>query len=109
MDKYRVFDEIISLNLVNCEEASVEALLVAIPHTKAGADILFASDASPYPDANVDKVIELLRGKGIHFNAMIIGDCSMQDSWNNLPYIKWVGNQNTLLTRHNVYRKNAVH
>nr|MEC4581362.1 hypothetical protein [Candidatus Parabeggiatoa sp.] len=33
----------------------------------------------------IDKVIELLRGKGIRFNAMITGDCSKQDSWNNLP------------------------
>ncbi len=31
-----------------CEEASVEALLVAIPHTKVGGEILFATDASPY-------------------------------------------------------------
>jgi uncharacterized repeat protein (TIGR01451 family) len=68
-----------------CEEASVEALLVAIPHTKAGGDILFATDASPYDDADVEKVIELLRGKGIRFNAMITGDCSMPESWNQLP------------------------
>jgi len=68
-----------------CEEASVEALLVAIPHTKASGDILFATDASPYDDADVEKVMTLLRGKGIRFNAMITGDCSKQDSWNNLP------------------------
>jgi hypothetical protein len=68
-----------------CEEAAVEALLVAIPHTKVGGDILFATNASPYADADVDKVIELLRSKGIRFNAMITGDCSMQESWNELP------------------------
>ncbi|EDN68712.1 hypothetical protein BGP_0163 [Beggiatoa sp. PS] len=68
-----------------CEEAAVEALLVAIPHTKAGGEILFATDASPYADADVEKVIELLRGKGIRFNAMITGDCSQPDSWNELP------------------------
>ncbi|MEK8017249.1 MAG: pilin [Candidatus Parabeggiatoa sp.] len=68
-----------------CEEAAVEALLVAIPHTKVGGEILFATDASPYPDADVEKVIELLRAKGIRFNAMITGDCSMPESWNNLP------------------------
>jgi uncharacterized repeat protein (TIGR01451 family) len=67
-----------------CEEASIEALLVAIPHTQAGGNILFASDASPYPDANVDKVIELLRGKGIRFNAILTGDCTQKDSWNEL-------------------------
>ncbi|MDM8559106.1 hypothetical protein [Candidatus Parabeggiatoa sp. HSG14] len=58
---------------------------MAIPHVKTGADILFASDASPYPDANVDKVIELLRGKGIRFNAILTGDCTQKDSWNELP------------------------
>lgn len=68
-----------------CEEASVEALLVAIPHTQAGGDILFATDASPYADADVEKVIELLRSKGIRFNAMITGDCSMSESWNEWP------------------------
>jgi len=68
-----------------CEEASVEALLVAIPHTKVGGEILFATDASPYDDADVEKVMTLLRGKGIRFNAMITGDCSMPESWNNLP------------------------
>ena len=68
-----------------CEEAAVEALLVAIPHTKVGGDILFVTNASPYPDADVEKVIELLRGKGIRFNAMITGDCSQPDSWNELP------------------------
>ena len=68
-----------------CEEASVEALLVAIGHTKASGDILFATDASPYDDADVEKVMTLLRGKGIRFNAMITGDCSMPESWNNLP------------------------
>jgi uncharacterized repeat protein (TIGR01451 family) len=68
-----------------CPEASVEALLVAIPHTKAGGDILFSTDASPYADAEVEKVIELLRAKGIRFNAMITGDCSQENSWNELP------------------------
>ncbi len=68
-----------------CPEASMEALLVAIPHTKAGGDILFSTDASPYDDADVEKVMTLLRGKGIRFNAMITGDCSMPESWNNLP------------------------
>jgi uncharacterized repeat protein (TIGR01451 family) len=68
-----------------CEEAAVEALLVAVPHTIIGGDILFATDASPYADADVEKVIELLRSKGIRFNAMITGDCSMPESWNQLP------------------------
>jgi uncharacterized repeat protein (TIGR01451 family) len=68
-----------------CPEASVEALLIAIPHTKEGGDILFSTDASPYPDAEVEKVTELLRSKGIRFNTMITGDCSQESSWNELP------------------------
>ena len=68
-----------------CPEASVEALLVTIPHTKQGGDILFATDASPYADADIEKVSELLRSKKIHFNAMISGDCSQEQDWNTLP------------------------
>ena len=71
-----------------CEEASVEALLVAIPHIKAGGKILFATDASPYDDADVDKVIEWLRSKGIQFNTMLTGDCNQPGSWNQLPSIQ---------------------
>ena len=66
-----------------CPEASVEALEIAIPHTKKGGFILFATDASPYDDANVENVIEQLRRKGIRFNALITGDCSIgSNSWN---------------------------
>jgi len=65
-----------------CEEASAEALLVAIPHTKAEGQILFASDASPYADADIEKVVELLKNKAINFNAFITGDCTMEESWN---------------------------
>ena len=68
-----------------CPEASVEALKIAIPHTKQGGDILFATDASPYVDANIEAVIEKLRNKGIRFNGIITGDCSQPDSWNELP------------------------
>ena len=69
----------------DCSEASVEALNLAIPHVKNGGDILFATDASPYADAEVETVVNLLRDKGIRFNAMITGDCSDQSSWNELP------------------------
>jgi hypothetical protein len=68
-----------------CPEASVEALNIAIPHTKQGGEILFATDASPYVDANIEAVIEGLRNKGIRFNGIITGDCSQPDSWNELP------------------------
>ncbi len=69
----------------SCPEASVEALMIAIPHLKAGGYILFATDAAPYPDADVEKVIALLTAKGIRFNAMITGDCSNENDWNQLP------------------------
>ena len=67
-----------------CPEASVEALQKAIPHVKEGGFILFATDASPYKDADVDTVTQQLRDKGIRFNAMITGDCTMEESWNQL-------------------------
>jgi tRNA G46 methylase TrmB len=56
--------------------------LIAVPHTKEGGYILFATDASPYADAEIEKVMALLRSKGIRFNAMITGDCSNQSDWN---------------------------
>jgi len=65
-----------------CPEASVEALLIAVPHTKKGGDILFATDASPYADADVEKVMAQQRAKGIRFNAMITGDCTNESDWN---------------------------
>ena len=67
-----------------CNEASAEALNLVIPHVKKGGSILFATDASPYPDADVNAIIDQLRDSGIRLNAMITGDCSMQDSWNEL-------------------------
>jgi len=68
-----------------CPEASAEALLIAIPHTKPDGNILFATDASPYENAKIDKIVEMLRSKSIRFNAMITGDCTQPDSWNKLP------------------------
>jgi uncharacterized repeat protein (TIGR01451 family) len=65
-----------------CAEASAEALNIAIPHTKIGGNILFASDASPYPDADINGLTEMMLSKGIRFNAMITGDCSQKDSRN---------------------------
>jgi uncharacterized repeat protein (TIGR01451 family) len=67
-----------------CPEASADALLIAIPHTKPDGNILFATDASPYENADIDKIVELLRGKSIRFNAMITGDCTQPDSWNEI-------------------------
>jgi hypothetical protein len=68
-----------------CPEASADALLIAIPHTKQGGSILFTTDASPYDDADIDGITEQLLNKGIRFNAMITGDCTQKDSWNELP------------------------
>jgi uncharacterized repeat protein (TIGR01451 family) len=67
-----------------CHEASVEALNLVIPHVKEGGSILFATDASAYPDADIDAVIEQLRAKSISFNGMITGDCTDKNSWNDL-------------------------
>jgi extracellular elastinolytic metalloproteinase len=67
-----------------CHEASVEALNLVIPHVKDGGSILFATDASAYPDADIDAVIEQLRAKSISFNGMITGDCTDKNSWNDL-------------------------
>jgi len=68
-----------------CEEASVEAINIGISHTKEGGFILFVTDASPYDDADVEGTIERLRSKGLVFNPMITGDCSLESSWNDLP------------------------
>ena len=66
----------------SCPEASIEALQVAIPHVKAGGTIFLITDASPYPDADIENVIEQLLSKGIRLNAQITGDCSIESSWN---------------------------
>jgi uncharacterized repeat protein (TIGR01451 family) len=66
----------------SCPEASVEALEMSIPHVKTGGSIFLITDASPYPDANIEKVIEQLLSKGIRLHAQITGDCSTENSWN---------------------------
>jgi uncharacterized repeat protein (TIGR01451 family) len=68
-----------------CPEASIEALDFVMPYLKKGGIILFTTDASPYPDANVEGVMESMRSKGIRFNAMITGDCSTENNWNQEP------------------------
>ncbi|MEK8018603.1 MAG: choice-of-anchor D domain-containing protein [Candidatus Parabeggiatoa sp.] len=66
----------------SCPEASIEALQVAISHVKPGGTIFLITDASPYPDANIESVIEQLLSKGIRLHAQITGDCSIESSWN---------------------------
>ncbi len=66
----------------SCPEASIEALQVAISHVKPGGTIFLITDASPYPDANIESVIEQLLSKGIRLHAQITGDCSSESNWN---------------------------
>jgi hypothetical protein len=68
-----------------CPEASVEALDFVIPYIKEGGTILFTTDASPYPDADVTKTVKSMTDKNIQFDAIITGDCSMKESWNVIP------------------------
>jgi len=65
-----------------CPEASFEAISFAIPHVKEGGTILFATDASPYEGSDVDGMLARLRSNGIIFNAMLFGDCTNPESWN---------------------------
>ena len=67
-----------------CPEASVEALEVAVKHLKEGGTLFFSTDASPYDDADVASLIQLIESKNIKFHAIVTGDCSNQDSWNEV-------------------------
>lgn len=67
-----------------CPEASVEALEVAIKHLRDGGTLFFSTDASPYEDANVAGLIQLIESKNIKFHAIVTGDCSSRDSWNEV-------------------------
>jgi len=68
-----------------CNEASAEAISLVIPHVKNGGTILFATDASPYPDADIGALAQQLTENGIRFNPVITGDCTDKSSWNNMP------------------------
>jgi len=68
-----------------CPEASVEALTLAIEHLKDGGVILFTTDASPYADADLEKLGKLISGKDMNLVTILTGDCSNQDDWNVLP------------------------
>ena len=68
-----------------CPEASVEALTLAIEHLKEGGVILFTTDASPYADADLEKLGNLISGKDMNLTTILTGDCSDRDSWNLLP------------------------
>jgi uncharacterized repeat protein (TIGR01451 family) len=68
-----------------CPEASVEALTLAIEHLKDGGVILFTTDASPYADADLEKLGKLVSDKDMNLITILTGDCSNRDSWNVLP------------------------
>jgi hypothetical protein len=42
------------------------------------------TDASPYEDADVVGISDRLKAKEIIFSAIITGDCSNRESWNNI-------------------------
>ncbi len=65
-----------------CHEASVEALAKVARHVKAGGQIWFATDASPYPDSDVPAVLDLLKTQNIRFHATVTGDCREVNSLN---------------------------
>jgi uncharacterized repeat protein (TIGR01451 family) len=67
-----------------CPEASSEALEVAITHLRDGGVILLATDASPYQDADLEKLSEMIKNKAMKFVPIITGDCGMSGSWNDL-------------------------
>ena len=68
-----------------CPEASVEAIDAVIPHVKEGGIIIFASDASPYDDADIQALAEKLVKKKIKLVSVITGDCSDgEKSWNDV-------------------------
>jgi hypothetical protein len=66
-----------------CPEASVEAVELAAHHVKPGGQVWFTTDASPYPDANVQGALDLLQSKNIRFNATVTGDCTTAGSAND--------------------------
>lgn len=71
-----------------CPEASSEALEVAITHLRDGGVILLATDASPYQDADLEKLSEMIKNKAMKFVPIITGDCTMPGSWNELTTTK---------------------
>jgi uncharacterized repeat protein (TIGR01451 family) len=67
-----------------CQEASAEALGLAISHTVRSGTIFLITDAAPYEDADLGVLTKRLRDKQIRFSTLISGDCttsSGQNSW----------------------------
>ncbi len=67
-----------------CPEASAEALGIAIKHLQDGGVLMLATDASPYDSADVTGLAEQIRAKNMKFHALVTGDCTDQQSWNEV-------------------------
>lgn len=59
----------------DCPEGSVEALNSVMDTVRRGGTILFVTDASPHPGADIDATIAGLRARGIRVNVLLSGDC----------------------------------
>jgi hypothetical protein len=58
-------------------------LAFTVVHVKQGGQIWFTTDASSYPDADIDGLTKLLQDNETVLNATITGDCSMVESVND--------------------------
>jgi Mg-chelatase subunit ChlD len=67
-----------------CPEASVEALEVALKHLRDGGTILLATDASPYPEANLEDLVKRIKSGNMTFDTIISGDCTGEGDVNEM-------------------------
>jgi hypothetical protein len=72
----------------HCPEASVEAIDRVIPHVKPGGTIIFATDASPYPDSDIAGLGTKIKERDIRIISILSGDCSEGKAWNDLALEK---------------------
>jgi len=79
------------LNVVNslkaegggeCHEASAEALDIALDHIVEGGQIAFVTDASAYPDANIDALLTRFQVQNVRLHVLGTGSCENKESWN---------------------------
>lgn len=67
-----------------CQEASAEALDLAISHTVPGGTIVLVTDASPYEGSDINALARRLKEKRIKFNSLISGDCTTSSGQTSL-------------------------
>lgn len=65
-----------------CPEAGVEALNIALTYTVTNGTILFITDASAYPDADMDALEARIDASGVNVHAVRTGSCDNQANWN---------------------------